>query len=231
MAWTPCCDENVTPDGELSSMRNRFSLMLITDPDASPGELVAGVTAAVRGGVTAVQVRRPGAGAGELLDLVVALTAPTRDGGAVLIVNDRVDVALAAGADGVHLKRSSIPLAEARKLLGPDMILGVSTHREEEVHEAVAMGADYVVFGPVFRTPSKEGILTPRGAERYGAIALAASIPVLALGGVNRHTLRELVGGTVPGVAVIRAILAADDPEAAARELRSVLARSGPCES
>jgi len=231
MGWTPCCDENVTPDGELSSMRNRFSLMLITDPDATRSELVDGVAAAVRGGVTAVQVRRPGAGAGELLELVRALTAPTREGGALLLVNDRIDVALAAGADGVHLKRSSLSIGAARKILGRKKVIGVSTHEEEEVRAASADGADYVVFGPVFRTPSKEGIITPRGPERYAATALAASIPVLALGGVNRRTLPELTDRPVPGVAVIRAILAANDPEEAARELRSAVMRSGPCES
>ncbi len=231
MAWTPCCDENVTPEGELSSMRNRLRLMLITDPEASLQELVTGVRAAVRGGVTAVQVRRPGAGARELLDLVEALMAPTREGGALLIVNDRIDVALAAGADGVHLKRSSLPIAEARKILGPQRVLGVSTHREEEVRDACASGADYVVFGPVFSTPSKKGILNPRGPERYAAVSLAASIPVLALGGVNRLTLRELTCRPIPGVAVIRAILAEQDPEKAARELLADLERAGPCES
>jgi len=207
-------------------MRNRFRLMLITDPEASPRDLEAGVRAAVRGGVTAVQVRRPAAGAGELLDLVRMLSAPVREGGALLIVNDRIDVALAAGADGVHLKGSSLPIAEARKILDPGKILGVSTHTEEEVQAACTQGADYAVFGPVFRTPSKEGIIAPRGPERYSAVASAAPIPVLALGGVNAGTVRELTCGPVPGVAVIRAILADDDPEAAARELRSMLGRN-----
>ena len=211
-------------------MRNRLRLMLITDPHASRRELLAGVRAAIRGGVTAVQVRRPGAGAGELLDLVKDLQAPARDHGVLLIVNDRLDVALAAGADGVHLKRSSLPTALARKLLGPGKILGVSTHLEEEVHEAGAKGADYVVFGPVYFTPGKEGILEPRGPERYAAVAAAASIPVLALGGVDRRTIHELARGPLPGLAVIRAILAREDPEAAARELVTVLEGSGPCE-
>ena len=210
-------------------MLNRLLLMLITDPVLPPDELVAPVRAAIQGGVTAVMVRRPGAGADEILDLTRALVAPAREGGALLIVNDRLDVALAADADGVHLKRSSLPVAEARMLLGPEKILGVSTHREEEVHEACREGADYVVFGPVFGTPSKEGILTPRGAERYMAVAADAAIPVLALGGLNPRTIAELPAGPVPGVAVIRAILDDPDPGAATERLRSALSGRAPC--
>ncbi len=204
-------------------MRNRFRLMLITDPAGPPEALLAGVRAALRGGVTAVQVRRPQDSARELYDLVRALRPATRAAGALLIVNDRVDVALAAGADGVHLKAASLPLATARKLLGAARVIGVSTHEEREVASAAAGGADYAVFGPVFPTPSKEGILEFRGATRYAAAVAGQAMPVLALGGISRETLPGLKPGPVPGVAVIRGILADPDPEAAARELRRML--------
>lgn len=227
MAWTPCCDEKVTPDGELSEMRNRLRLMLITDPVSPPEVLLGQVQAALRGGVTAVQVRRPGDSAQELYELVTALQPSTREAGALLIVNDRIDVALAAGADGVHLKGASLPPALARKLLGPHRVIGVSTHEGDEVASAAAGGADYAVFGPVFSTPSKAGVFEARGAERYRAVAAAAAIPVLALGGISRESLPALLPGPVPGVAVIRGLLGESDPEAAARELRRMLEECG----
>ena len=201
--------------------------MLITDPDAPADGLVGTVAAAIRGGVTAVQLRGPGWPARVLLATARALTVVVREGGALLLVNDRVDVALAAGADGVHLKRNSIDLADARRLVGPDRLIGASTHSEAEVREAFQSGADYVVFGPVLATPSKAGIFEPRGAARFGEVARAAAGPVLALGGVSEETLPFLALGDLPGIAVIRAVFAASDPEAAARRLARMLAGAG----
>lgn len=197
--------------------------MVVAGPGACARPLGEAVAAAVRGGADAVQVRAPGLPAGDLLRLVRELAPAVRDGGARLIVNDRVDVALAAGADGVHLKAASLPPGEVRGLVGDGLLVGVSTHRAGEVAEAFAGGADYVVFGPVFATPSKAGVLAPRGAEAYRAVAACAAGPVLALGGIDAVTLRELLPGPLPGIAVVRAVLAAPDPEAAARELRRML--------
>jgi len=198
--------------------------MLITDPAASRRPLREAVTAAVSGGVDLVQVRGPGLGARELRRLVLELKDPVHQGGARIIVNDRVDVALATGADGVHLKRNSLGPAQARELLGKEAFIGVSTHREEEVTAAFDGGADYVVFGPVFATPSKEGIFEPCGPSHYGRVARSAPGPVLALGGIDRDTLPALLVERPRGVALIRGILAAEDPEAAAREIRALLA-------
>lgn len=185
--------------------------------------LADAVARAVTGGATAVQVRAPGAGARELLAIAKAVAEPVRRAGALLVVNDRIDVALAAKADGVHLKRSSLGPAEAREILGPDAIVGVSTHAPEEVAAAFAGGADYCVFGPVFRTPSKEGVLEPRGPALYARVAASAAGPVLALGGVSAETVVRLRAGPLPGVAVVRAVLSADDPAAAARALRRAM--------
>lgn len=201
----------------------RLRLLLITDPGAATVPLADAVARALAGGVTAVQVRAPGAGARELLETTRSLAGPVRRAGALLLVNDRVDVALAAGADGVHLKRSSLGPADARRLLGPDAVIGVSTHAAEEVEAAFAEGADYCVFGPVFRTPSKEGVLDPRGPALYGRVAGAAPGPVLALGGVTAETIGRLRSGPLPGVAVVRAVLATADPARAARALRRAM--------
>jgi thiamine-phosphate pyrophosphorylase len=195
--------------------------MLITDDLAGRPDLVQAVVSAMAGGVTAVQLRQPGMDARSLRELALRLLEPVRACGGLLIVNDRVDVALAVDADGVHLKRTSLDVASARDILGPQKVIGVSTHEEQEVEDAFHHGANYAVFGPVFKTPSKEGILSPRGPERYLALARTAAGPVLALGGVNAENLPQLDNGRIPGVAVIRAILDAKDPARAARSLRA----------
>jgi thiamine-phosphate pyrophosphorylase len=201
--------------------------MIVTDRRSCRLPLEEAVRLALRGGATAVQVRDPGLPVRRLYDLVRELRGPVKEAGALMLVNHHVEVAMAAGAHGVHLKRVSLPVREARRLVGPDRIVGVSTHSEAEVEEAFGEGADYVVFGPVFSTPSKAGILGPRGPERYAAAARAAPGPVLALGGVSRETLGELTAGPLPGVALIRGVLAKEDPEAAAREIRAVVERAG----
>lgn len=198
------------------SLQERLRLMLVTDPGSSRLPLEEAVPKAIRGGVTAVQVRGPGMAARDQLALTRAVLGPARAAGALVVVNDRVDVALAAGADGAHLKRVSLPVDEARRILGPDRLLGVSTHTPEEVERAFAEGADYVVFGPVFRTPSKEGILEPRGPSLFAGVASVSPGPVIALGGVDRESVNLLPGASV---AVVRAILGSEDPEEAAREL------------
>jgi thiamine-phosphate pyrophosphorylase len=197
--------------------------MLIADPRAVERPLSPLLGSAISGGVDAVQIRCPGLPAAELMSVAREVAPTVRAAGGLLLVNDRIDVALAAGADGVHLKAASLPPAEARRLLGRDRLVGVSTHTTEEVAAAFEGGADYVVFGPVFATPSKAGLLDPRGPEGYRAAASGAPGPVLALGGVDRETIRALATGPLDGVAVIRAVLAAEDPGAAARELARYL--------
>ena len=212
----------MTATGRSSS--GRLRLLLITDREVTRRPLAETVAAAVRGGVTAVMVRAPGADAEELLSMTLDVQSCLRGTGALLIVNDRVDVALAAGADGVHLRRTSVGVPEARAAMGPDRLVGVSTHSPEEVDAAFAEGANYVVFGPVFETPSKAGILEPRGPDLYHRVARSAGGPVLALGGIDGETLDLLAGGPVPGVAAIRALQDVPDPEGAARRMRDKLA-------
>ncbi len=193
---------------------------LITDPSAGAA-LERQVAAALHGlppGVAAVQLRHRGAGGRELLAVARALRALTSAAGQLLLVNDRIDVALAAGADGAHLPSAGVPPAEARRLLGPSALVGVSCHGEGDVRRAVAGGASFATFGPVFDTPSKRAYGAPVGLERLRA-ASRLGLPLVALGGIDAATAAQAWGAGASGVAAIRAWLDAGDPAAVVREL------------
>ncbi len=197
-----------------------FRVYLITDRRlASGGDLLRAVERALAGGVRAVQLREKDLGAGELLELAREMRVLTARRGAKLLINDRVDVALASGADGVHLGESSIPPEEARRLLGPGRLIGVSTHSEEQLAAAQAAGADFAVFGPVYYTPSKAAFGPPLGVDALRKACASARIPVFALGGVGARDIDEVVKAGADGIAMISAILAAEDQEAAASEI------------
>ena len=195
-----------------------FNLYLITDRHQVPvgRTLTATVEAALRGGVRAVQLREKDLGAAELLPLAMELRDLTRRFAARLLINDRIDVALAVDADGVHLGGHSLPVTVARRLLGAEKLIGVSTHRPGEIALATAAGADFVTFGPVFTTPSKAGFGPPLGVAALRAACTAGQLPVFALGGIKANHLPELTGSGAHGIAVISAIIATPDPRAAA---------------
>jgi thiamine-phosphate pyrophosphorylase len=196
------------------------SLVLVTDRHtAGDRDLVAVVARALDGGLPAVQLREKDLPGRALLRLAEALRAATARARALLFVNDRIDVALAVGADGVHLGGGSLPVAVARGLVPPGALIGVSTHSIAELADAA--GADFAFFGPVYATPSKPA---PQGVERLRAGVRAAAMPVIAIGGVTAARAAELRAAGATGVAVIRAILAADDPGAATRALLAALA-------
>jgi thiamine-phosphate pyrophosphorylase len=197
--------------------------------DASHGaDLAARVASAVSGlppGAVAVQLRAPGAAGRELLDQARALKAVVRNSGQWLLVNDRIDVALAAGSDGVHLPSAGVAPADARRLLGEDRLVGVSCHSAFDVKRAIAGGADFATFGPIFDTPSKRSHGLPVGTERL-AEAAALGLPLLGLGGVDPSNAADVVGAGASGVAAIRAWLEADDPSAVVRALLEIVERS-----
>ncbi|MEO8601662.1 MAG: thiamine phosphate synthase, partial [bacterium] len=144
----------------------------------------------------------------------------TARAGAALIINDRVDVALACGADGVHLPRHGMHIAEARALLGPARVIGVSTHAPSEVADAATAGADFAVIGPIFDTPSKHQYGAPLGlAALSAARAVAPTLPLFAIGGIDAGNAAAARQHGADGVAVIRAVLGANDPRAAAQAL------------
>lgn len=197
-----------------------FRVYLITDRRlASGGDLLRAVERALAGGVRAVQLREKDLGGRELLELARKMRALTARRGAKLLINDRVDVALASGADGVHLGESSIPPEDARRLLGPGRLIGVSTHGVEQLAEAHAAGADFAVFGPVYYTPSKAAFGPPLGIDALRRACASARIPVFALGGVGARNINDVLAAGADGIAMISAILAAEDPQRAASEI------------
>lgn len=192
-------------------------LLLVTDLGAAGG-LVAPIERALRQETprgVAVQLRAKALPARELLEAAVALRAITRAAGALLVVNGRIDVAIAAQADGVHLPETGVP-PEAVRALMPEALVGVSCHDAAGLARASAEGADYAVLGPIGRVPGKN---EPLGVAGFRALRERTSIPVLALGGVGASEVPALVAAGAHGVAVIRAITEARDPAEALRAL------------
>jgi thiamine-phosphate pyrophosphorylase len=198
----------------------RARLLLVTDPRP---DLAARVEAAVRGGVEIVQLREKGRPAEEALPLALELKEICARRRALFTVNDDLELALRSGAGGVHLGQEDAPVRDARELLGPDAVVGRSAGTLEEALAEVREGADYLGVGSVYPTPTKpEGDVG--GLELVQAVARAnLPVPWFAIGGVTLETAPEVVDAGAPGLAVVRAILDAEDPEAAARELRSLL--------
>ncbi|BBL79746.1 hypothetical protein RxyAA322_16000 [Rubrobacter xylanophilus] len=203
-------------------MEDRFQIHLITDRKRARIGLEPAVFAALRGGVDWVQLREKGGPAAGLYETALRVIPEARRRGVGVLINDRVDVALAAGADGVHLAARSLPPVVARSLMAEGMVLGVSVHGLEEAHRAVEAGADYVTFGHVYPTASKPG-LPPRGVRELARIVESVEVPVLAVGGIDASNAAEVLSTGASGIAVISAILAAGDPVEAARRLRQAV--------
>ena len=179
------------------------------------------VAQAVEGGVTMVQLREKTTGAGELVEIARRLKKITR-GKALLVINDRVDVAMAVEADGIHLPDAGLPTRATRSLIFHHAVVGRSVHDVEAALRASKEGADYVFAGTIYKTASKPDA-KPVGPALVKSITETASIPVLAIGGVTAARVEELVGAGAAGVAVISAIAGAADVKAAAQELRDAL--------
>lgn len=217
-------------------MLDQLHLCVITDAALAPGrDHVAIARAALLGGADMIQLRDKAGDLRILLPQARAIQALCRSHGAIFIVNDRLDLTLAAGADGVHVGQDDLPAEAARALLGPRRILGVSTHSRTQAEAARASRADYIGFGPMFRTGTKDAGYTPRGVEALRAIRTAVTLPILAIGGITLENVAEVIlaGATAP--AVISAIVAAPDIAAAAAAFRvrvaATKARGGPHEA
>jgi thiamine-phosphate pyrophosphorylase len=178
------------------------------------------VEAALRGGADAVQLREKDLSARALHDLACRLRGLCDRYGARLLINDRIDVALAVKADGVHLPVNSFLPADARRLLGDDRFIGSSVHNFAEARAAAAGGSDFIVFGPVFDTPSKRAYGPPVGLDALAQVAREAAVPVIAIGGISAESVDAVGREGASGVAVIGAILEAEDPQAAAWGIR-----------
>jgi len=211
----------------MSGLPHRLRLIVVTDPDCGEGRSVVEVVrASLRGGAPAIQLRAKHETAREATELARALLAETRAAGALLFVNDRVDVALAAGADGAHVGEDDLPVDAARRISPPGFLLGASAATPELALQAEADGADYVGTGPVHATLSKDDAGDAVGTERIAAVAAAVRIPVVGIGGIALSNAAGVVRAGGAGVAVISAVVRAADPEAATRELlRAVTVR------
>ncbi len=203
-----------------------FRICFVTDRAAARGrDIVEIVARALEGGVGAVQLREKEMPGRPLLELAEALRRVTAEAGAKLLVNDRADVALAAGADGVHLGTASYGPAAARRLLGPTALVGCSTHSLRELREVQEGGADFVTFGPVFDTPSKRRYGPPLGLAALAEACRTATVPVFAIGGVGVRNAGDVLRAGARGIALISEIAAADNPAEAARSLREAVER------
>jgi thiamine-phosphate pyrophosphorylase len=212
-----------------SGDRRPFELYLITDRKLARRGLIAACEEALAaakpfGRGIAIQLREKDLSGRELLELARELRKVCSRYGAKLIINDRLDVAIACDADGVHLPANSFSVADARKLLGPVKLIGCSTHSIDEVQVAHQAAADFVVFGPVFDPISKDGYGRATGVEMLRGACEAASIPVYALGGITPNRVRELRDAGISGVAVIGSVFGAESIADATRELMRAIA-------
>lgn len=198
-----------------------WRLCLIADKEAAgQRDLITLVRQAVDGGATLVQLRAKKLSTKDFLELALGLIRLLKKQKIPLIINDRVDVALACGAQGVHLGQDDMPLAFARKILGPSRLVGISVNTPEEAERGEKEGADYLGVGPVAYTSSKEELRTILGLEGLRRIRERIKIPILAVGGVNASNAREVIRAGANGVAIISAILGAENIKKASAKLR-----------
>ena len=213
----------------MDDLARRLSLIVITDPSCGEGRsIIHVVRAALRGGAPSIQLRGKDQPAREQVDLARALLAETRAAGALLWVNDRLDVALAAGADGVHLGQDDLPVDAARRIVPPGFLIGISAETPALARAAERDGADYVGTGPVYPTGSKADAGDAIGLTRITDVARAVRIPVVGIGGIAEANAADVVRARAAGVAVISAVMQATDPEAATRALLAAVGSSRP---
>ena len=206
------------------TQRVGFRLYVVSDRQQTAGRpLDEVIAAAARGGLGAVQLREKDLSARDLHDLGASLQETLDPYRVPLLINDRIDVALALDAAGVHLAGHSLPTRSARRVLGPDKLLGVSTHSLDAARQAAEEGADFVVFGPVFATPSKLAYGPPQGLPRLADVVGGLPVPVIGIGGITPANVPQVMQTGAHGVAMIRAVLAAPDPCAATQELCRLL--------
>jgi thiamine-phosphate pyrophosphorylase len=195
--------------------------LVVSKADAKDGDIEKLVVAAVAGGVGMVQLRDRDVPAGELLEIARNLKRVTR-GKALIVINDRVDVAEAVEADGVQIPEGGLPTRSVRNIMGRYVVLGRSVHSVEVAHQAGRDGAEFVIAGTVYRSLSKPDV-EPVGPGLISDITKDVQLPVLAIGGVTADKVEELIKAGAAGVAVVSAITKADDPKAAAEELTKAL--------
>jgi len=206
----------------MDKRNSNYSLYLVTDSGLlGDKDLAKTVEQAIQGGVTVVQVREKNLSSLEFYQVALAIKGVTEKYGVPLIVNDRADIALAVDAAGLHIGQEDLPVVVARKLLGPNKIIGVSAATLEEALLAQDQGADYLGIGAVFPTNTKDDADSVSLAD-LAAIKNKVKIPIVAIGGIHGNNIQAVMNTGVDGVAVVSAIIAAVDPKAAARKLLDI---------
>ena len=187
-----------------------FCIYLVTDRRQLSIPLLEGIEEALKGGIRAIQLREKDLSVRELLVLAAELRELTSRYDARLFINDRVDVAMVVEADGVHLGAGGMPVDSVRRLIGGEMLIGVSTHSLGDAEAAERAGADFITFGPVYETPSKMKYGPPQGPEKLRKVAGNIRIPVFAIGGIKKEKIGEVRDAGARGIALISGILASD---------------------
>ncbi|MGA7933938.1 MAG: thiamine phosphate synthase, partial [Kovacikia sp.] len=217
-----------TLDSKLMSTQRRqllqrSQLYLVTTPTEN---LFGTVEAVLQAGLTLVQYRDKDADDAIRLSQAQKLCQLCHRYGALFIVNDRVDLAIAVDADGVHLGQDDIPIALARQLVGQQRLIGRSTHQPDDLHRAIEEGADYIGVGPVYETPTKAG-RPAAGIDYVRYAAKQATVPWFAIGGIDSHNLHQVLSAGANRVAIVRALMKAEDPTLATQHLLTQLAAKG----
>jgi len=203
-----------------------LGLYLVTGQELSAGRTTLEVVEkAIEGGINTVQLREKGMSTRELVYLGKEVRRITREKGVILIINDRVDVAMAVEADGVHLGQDDFPVEDARYLLGDDAIIGLSVDTVEEAVAAEKVGASYVGLGPVFKTTTKADTGPVLGPEGVARVKEEINIPLVAIGGITRKNAEEVLRAGADSIAVVTAITMEEDITRAARELAELISR------
>jgi len=204
-----------------------YSLYLVTDQKLCLGrELIEVVMEAVAGGVCIVQIREKDSDTRDFFQLATAMKKSLEKTNVPLIINDRVDVAIAVDADGVHVGQTDLPCAVVRDMIGPEKILGVSINTFEQIDEAHKLNIDYLSLSPVFPTPTKPDTTPAFGIEGLKKARHMTSRPLMTIGGIDKTNLKDIVDTGMDGVAVVSAICSAPSPRMAARELAEIIRQS-----
>ena len=205
-------------------LREALRLYLVTDQPSLRGRtLIDVVQSALLGGVTCVQLREKHASSREFYAQAVALMELLTPLNIPLIINDRLDIALACGAQGVHLGQSDMPVQAARNLLPPQVFIGWSVETEAQVEQSANLPLDYLGVSPVFATPTKTDTAAPWGLEGLARIRAATALPLVAIGGIHLGNATQLMQAGADSLAVVSAICSADDPCAASQQLRRLI--------
>ena len=200
-----------------------LQLYLVTDQQALRGRSLTDVVMlAVQGGATCVQLRDKTSNTRDFVALACALNKLLTPLGVPLVINDRIDVALACGAQGVHLGQSDMPIELARQLLPPQVFIGLSVETPEDVRHAASLPVDYLGVSPIFPTPTKTDTAPPWGLDGLRAVRALTDLPLVAIGGIHLSNAAEVLAAGADGLAVVSALCSVDDPAAAARAFRAL---------